>query len=92
MSSTPQQIGPYEVRQEIGRGGMGVVYLARDPRLARDVAIKALAPEMAQDEDRLARFKREARLIAQLNHPNIAQVGPSTRRPPWASAPRSPGP
>jgi predicted ATPase/predicted Ser/Thr protein kinase len=74
MSSTPQQIGPYEVRQEIGRGGMGVVYLARDPRLARDVAIKALAPEMARDEDRLARFRREARLIAQLNHPNIAQV------------------
>jgi non-specific serine/threonine protein kinase len=74
MSSTPRQIGPYEVRQEIGRGGMGVVYLARDARLERDVAIKALAPEMARDEDRLARFKREARLIAQLNHPNIAQV------------------
>jgi non-specific serine/threonine protein kinase len=74
MSSIPDHIGPYEVRQEIGRGGMGVVYLARDARLERDVAIKALAPETAQDEDRLARFKREARLIAQLNHPNIAQV------------------
>jgi non-specific serine/threonine protein kinase len=74
MSPTPPQIGPYEVRQEIGRGGMGIVYLARDARLERDVAIKALAPEMAEDEDRLARFKREARLIAQLNHPNIAQV------------------
>ncbi|MHC4969104.1 MAG: protein kinase domain-containing protein [Planctomycetota bacterium] len=74
MSSIPEHIGPYEVRQEIGRGGMGVVYLARDTRLDRDVAIKALAPEMAQDTDRLARFTREARLIAQLNHPNIAQV------------------
>ncbi|MHC4613768.1 MAG: protein kinase domain-containing protein [Planctomycetota bacterium] len=74
MSTVPQQIGPYEVRQEIGRGGMGVVYLARDARLERDVAVKALAPGMADDEDRLARFKREARLIAQLNHPNIAQV------------------
>jgi non-specific serine/threonine protein kinase len=74
MSSIPQHIGPYLVRREIGRGGMGVVYLARDPLLERDVAVKSLTPNMARDEDRLARFKREARLIAQLNHPNIAQV------------------
>ncbi|MHC4446317.1 MAG: serine/threonine-protein kinase [Planctomycetota bacterium] len=62
------------MRRELGRGGMGVVYLARDARLQREVAIKAVAPELAQDQDRLARFKREARLIAQLNHPHIAQV------------------
>ncbi|MHC4416098.1 MAG: serine/threonine-protein kinase, partial [Planctomycetota bacterium] len=74
MPMIPEQIGPYLVQREIGRGGMGVVYQARDARLERDVAIKALAPELAQDEERLARFKREARLIAQLNHPHIAQV------------------
>ncbi|MHC5114268.1 MAG: protein kinase domain-containing protein [Planctomycetota bacterium] len=70
----PQQIGHYLVDREIGRGGMGVVYLARDPRLDRDVAIKSLPAEWANDPERLARFEREARSLAQLNHPNIAGI------------------
>ena len=69
-----QQIGPYQVQQEIGRGGMGVVYLARDTKLDRDVAIKTLPEELVQDKDRLQRFEREARLLASLNHPNIASI------------------
>jgi Tol biopolymer transport system component/predicted Ser/Thr protein kinase len=68
------QIGPYQVLREIGRGGMGVVYLARDERLDRDVAIKVLPDELAGDAERLARFEREAKSLAQLNHPNIAGI------------------
>lgn len=68
------QIGPYSITRELGRGGMGVVYLARDSRLDRDVAIKALPPQLAHDPDRLARFEREAKILAQLNHPNIAGI------------------
>jgi len=74
MSTTPERIGPYEILREIGRGGMGVVYLARDSRLDRHVAIKCVPDEMAGDEERLARFQREAKLLASLNHPNIATV------------------
>jgi eukaryotic-like serine/threonine-protein kinase len=62
------------VLREIGRGGMGVVYLARDARLERDVAIKALPEELAQDPVRLERFEREARTMASLNHPNVAGI------------------
>ncbi len=69
-----KKIGPYEVTSELGRGGMGVVYLARDPRLERDVAIKALPDLFAQDLARLERFEREARSLAQLNHPNVAGI------------------
>jgi eukaryotic-like serine/threonine-protein kinase len=69
-----ETIGPYEVLREIGRGGMGVVYLARDARLERDVAIKALPEELAQDPVRLERFEREARTMASLNHPNLAGI------------------
>ncbi|MCH7572726.1 MAG: serine/threonine protein kinase, partial [Planctomycetes bacterium] len=72
--SMPSRIGPYEITREIGRGGMGVVYLARDTKLDRDVAIKALPPELADDTDRLARFEREAKVLAQLNHTNIAGI------------------
>ena len=68
------QVGGYAVEAELGRGAMGVVYRARDPRLDRAVAIKALTPEFASDETRLARFEREARLMAGLSHPNIATV------------------
>ncbi len=70
----PVRIGPYTISREIGRGGMGVVYLARDTKLDRDVAIKALPPELAEDADRLARFEREAKTLAQLNHPNVAGI------------------
>ncbi|MFG0273738.1 MAG: protein kinase [Phycisphaerales bacterium] len=72
--TTPAQIGPYTIDRELGRGGMGVVYLATDPRLDRKVAIKALPEHLAQDPERLARFEREARLLASLTHPNIAGV------------------
>ncbi len=68
------RIGPYEVLAAIGAGGMGEVYRARDTRLKRDVAIKVLPDAFAQDPDRLARFQREAELLATLNHPNIAAV------------------
>src|SRR6202008_2611507 len=58
----------------IGAGGMGEVYRARDTELGRDVAIKVLPDALARDPDRLARFKREAKALATLNHPNIAQI------------------
>ena len=70
----PATIGPYQVQQELGRGGMGVVYLATDTRLDRQVAIKALPAELASDPARLERFEREARTLAQLNHPNLAGI------------------
>src|SRR3954464_1359801 len=68
------RIGPYEVVGAIGAGGMGEVYRARDTKLQRDVAIKVLPPLFARDPERLARFEREARTLAALNHPHIAQV------------------
>jgi eukaryotic-like serine/threonine-protein kinase len=74
LSHQSAQIGPYTITRELGRGGMGVVYLARDARLERDVAIKALPEELAQDPVRLERFEREARTMASLNHPNVAGI------------------
>ncbi|MHC5002819.1 MAG: serine/threonine-protein kinase [Planctomycetota bacterium] len=74
MTRMPAQIGPYRVDREIGRGGMGIVYLARDARLDRDVAIKCLPDEVSADHDRLARFEREAKTLATLSHPGIAVV------------------
>ena len=71
---TATLIGPYHVLRELGRGGMGVVYLAHDDRLDRQVAIKTLPEELITDEGRLARLKREARVVAQLNHSHIAQI------------------
>jgi serine/threonine protein kinase len=68
------QIGSFKVLRELGRGGMGVVYLARDTRLDRQVAIKMLPSELATDPSRLERFEREARLLASLNHPNLAGI------------------
>ena len=70
----PERIGPYPIERELGRGGMGVVYLGRDTRLDRRVAIKVLPEAFALDPERLARFEREARLVASLNHPNIAGI------------------
>jgi eukaryotic-like serine/threonine-protein kinase len=68
------RLGPYEVVSAIGAGGMGEVYRARDTRLGREVAIKVLPELLASDPDRLARFEREAQLLASLNHPNIAII------------------
>src|SRR5271156_5342948 len=68
------RLGPYEILAPIGAGGMGEVYRARDTKLGRDVAIKVLPATLAQDPERLARFKREAKVLASLNHPNIAQI------------------
>src|SRR5678815_2187077 len=68
------RIGPYEVTGALGAGGMGEVYRARDARLNRDVAIKALQPAVAADPERIARFEREAQLLASLHHPNIAGI------------------
>ena len=91
------RIGPYEVVAAIGAGGMGEVLRARDPKLGREVAIKVLPTAFAADPDRLARFEREAKLLASLNHSNIAHVYASrarrspTARPrtswPWSSSP-----
>ncbi|HYL36981.1 MAG TPA: protein kinase [Bryobacteraceae bacterium] len=68
------RIGPYEILTPIGAGGMGEVYRARDTKLEREVAIKVLPAAVAEDPDRLARFEREAKVLASLNHPNIAQI------------------
>src|SRR5262249_32500155 len=68
------RIGVYEVTAEIGKGGMGVVFRARDTKLLRDVALKLLPDHFADDPDRLARLQREAQLLASLNHPNIAHI------------------
>jgi Tol biopolymer transport system component len=70
----PKQLGNYEIIEKIGAGGMGEVYRAHDSRLARDVALKILPELFAQDADRLARFEREARLLAALNHPGIGAI------------------
>jgi serine/threonine-protein kinase len=67
-------IGPYKVDREIGRGGMGVIFLAQDTRLGRTVALKALPDDVAADPERLQRFEREARVLASLSHPNIAAI------------------
>src|SRR6202167_3614765 len=68
------RLGPYEILAPIGAGGMGEVYRAKDTKLQRDVAIKVLPAVLAQDPERLARFEREAKVLASLNHPNIAQI------------------
>src|SRR5499427_9252688 len=69
-----QQLGSYEITSLIGKGGMGEVYRARDSKLKRDVAIKALPDEFSRDQDRLIRFQREAEVLASLNHSNIASI------------------
>jgi len=68
------RFGPYEILGQLGAGGMGEVHLARDTRLGREVALKVLPAETSQDPDRLARFEREARAVAALNHPNIVTL------------------
>ena len=85
------RLGIYEIRSLLGAGGMGEVYRARDTRLNRDVAIKVLPGLLATDPERLARFDREAQLLASLNHPHIAQIygfedSPGRRRQPAVPA------
>ncbi len=72
--SSGQRLGPYEILSALGEGGMGEVFRARDTKLNRDVAIKVLLPAVANDPDRLARFSREAQVLASLNHSNIASI------------------
>ncbi len=67
-------LGHYQISSQLGKGGMGEVYQAKDQKLGRDVAIKVLPEEFAKDADRVARFQREAKLLASLNHPNIAAI------------------
>src|SRR5690606_12062974 len=70
----PARIGRYLVEREIGAGGMGRVFLARDPELDRRIAIKMLPEEVGRDADRLQRFRWEARTLASLNHPGIVTI------------------
>ena len=74
MLSAGSRLGPYDVVGQIGAGGMGEVYQATDSRLKRSVAIKILPAALAADADRLARFRREAEVLAALNHPGIAAI------------------
>ena len=69
-----QRLGSYEITAKLGEGGMGEVYRATDTKLKRDVAIKVLPAAFTEDKERLARFEREAQLLAQLHHPNIASI------------------
>ena len=70
----PTKLGKYEIKSELGRGAMGVVYSARDPRLGRPVALKTMSPSVAGDEELLQRFYREAQSAGQLRHPNIVTI------------------
>ena len=86
VSLTPgTRVGPYEIVGLVGAGGMGQVYRARDSRLRRDVAIKILPPAFAAGAEHLARFKREAQVLASLNHPHIAAIYGVEERPPEAA-------
>ena len=67
-------VGPYEITAQLGAGGMGVVYAARDTQLDRTVAVKVLPPDLVEDPDRRQRFEREARTISQLSHPNLCTL------------------
>jgi serine/threonine protein kinase len=72
--SAGRRLGPYEIVAPLGAGGTGDLYRARDRKLNRDVALKVLLEPFALDADRLARFKREAQVLASLNHPNVAAI------------------
>ena len=68
------RLGPYEIQPSLGAGGRGEVYRATDTKLGRDIALKVLPDDMAHDPERLARFRREAKALAQLDHPNIVSM------------------
>ncbi|HET9320462.1 MAG TPA: protein kinase, partial [Bryobacteraceae bacterium] len=74
MLTAGTKLGLYEIQSPIGAGGMGEVYRARDTRLGREVALKVLPEAFARDAERLGRFRREAQVLASLNHPNIAAI------------------
>src|SRR5262245_62766936 len=74
MLTPGTRLGPYEILSALGAGGMGEVYRATDSNLKRQVAIKVLPPTVGSDPERLARFQREAEILAVLNHPNIAHI------------------
>ena len=74
MFQTDQSIAGYRILSKLGAGGMGEVWRAEDTRLGRQVALKVLPAEFAEDGERLARFEREAKVLASLNHPNIAHL------------------
>jgi len=73
-AQTGTKLGRYEIRSKLGEGGMGEVYLAKDTRLRRKVALKILPSELAANKDRMRRFEQEAQAAAALNHPNIAHT------------------
>ena len=72
--NTGTQLGPYRIQAQLGAGGMGEVYRARDDRLGRDIALKCLSPRLTQDPAAVGRFVREARAASALNHPNIVTI------------------
>src|ERR1700739_3265123 len=86
------KLGPYEIVEPLGAGGMGEVYRARDTKLGRDVALKILPPQFTADPDRAVRFKREAQLLADLNHPHIGAPDSGSLQPFHQMAGRWPSP
>ena len=91
MSLAPgSTLGPYEIRSQLGHGGMGVVYLAQDPRLDRQVAIKVLPPDLTRDDTAKQRFLQEAKAASALDHTNICNIHESGDEPARRALHRSP--